>query len=543
MEPDISFHFSPRPNSAHLIPWRTWGEAAFLEAAAQNRPILLSISAVWCHWCHVMDETTYSDPEVQRLIQDRYLPVRIDRDLRPDIDLRYNMGGWPTTAFLTPSGDVLTGATYLPPADMASAATRVADFYLTHGAEIESKAAAADTPAAPEPEASSLELDQGAVTRVVEGFAASFDAEFGGFGLAPKFPQPEALSLLAERALVTSSSRLMDMARSSLSAMAVGGMYDHVEGGFFRYSTTRDWSVPHYEKMLEDHAGLIEALALTGQAEILDGAADYLVTTLLDPSTGLFAGSQDADEHYYLEDAEGRARLPAPGVDRRIYVSWNAALAVAFLLADSRLGRPRLRQLAERAIDRLWMQYRELEGSMWHSDGVPGQLQDQVWMLLALVRSGREVEARDLARCLDRDFEDQVGGGYLDRRDDEPLGRLALPLRPLKENALAAISLLEMGATEAAARVLDAVAAATLDAGVGGAALLARALDRRHRVAVRLTTSNPEMAAAGLGTFPYLLHEFAGDERAILCLGQLCLSPIASPEELIQAIRSHLLLV
>ncbi|MGH7877601.1 MAG: DUF255 domain-containing protein, partial [Candidatus Dormibacteraceae bacterium] len=379
MEPDLSFHFSPRPNSAHLIPWRTWGEAAFLEAAAQNRPILLSISAVWCHWCHVMDETTYSDPEVQRLIQDRYLPVRIDRDLRPDIDLRYNMGGWPTTAFLTPSGDVLTGTTYLPPADMASAANRVADFYLTHRLEIESKAAGADTPAAPEPEVSSLELDQGAVTRVVEGFAASFDAEFGGFGLAPKFPQPEALSLLAERALVTSSSRLMDMARSSLSAMAAGGMYDHIEGGFFRYSTTRDWSVPHYEKMLEDHAGLIEALALTGQAEILDGAADYLVTTLLDPSSGLFAGSQDADERYYGEDAEGRARLPAPAVDRRIYVSWNAALAVAFLLADSRLGRPRLRQLAERAIDRLWMRYRELDGPMWHSDGVPGQLQDQVW--------------------------------------------------------------------------------------------------------------------------------------------------------------------
>jgi len=109
------FHFSPRPNRASEIGWREWGADAFAAARAEDKPILLGISAVWCHWCHVMDETTYSDQGVIDVINREYIPIRVDNDLRPDVNNRYNMGGWPTTAFLTPQGDILTGATYLPP--------------------------------------------------------------------------------------------------------------------------------------------------------------------------------------------------------------------------------------------------------------------------------------------------------------------------------------------------------------------------------------------------------------------------------------------
>src|SRR5258708_20376062 len=123
------FHFSPRPNRAHEIKWRGCPAEAFAEAGKLDRPILLSISAVWCHWCHVMDETTYSQPGVIDLINRDYVPVRVDNDVRPDINQRYNMGGWPTTAFLTPSGDILTGATYLPPDQMASALARIPPYY------------------------------------------------------------------------------------------------------------------------------------------------------------------------------------------------------------------------------------------------------------------------------------------------------------------------------------------------------------------------------------------------------------------------------
>src|SRR6195256_2559323 len=123
------FHFSPRPNRAREINWHEWSEGAFDEAGKLDRPILLSISAVWGHWCHVMDETTYSNPGVLDLINREYVPIRVDNDLRPDVNNRYNMGGWPTTAFLTPQGDILTGATYLPPDQMLGALERVEDYY------------------------------------------------------------------------------------------------------------------------------------------------------------------------------------------------------------------------------------------------------------------------------------------------------------------------------------------------------------------------------------------------------------------------------
>jgi len=119
------FHFSPRPNRAAEINWRPWSAAAFDEAKLTSRPILLSISAVWCHWCHVMDETTYSHAGIIDLINREYVPIRVDNDVRPDINQRYNMGGWPTTAFLTPQGDILSGATYLPPDQMLGALRQV----------------------------------------------------------------------------------------------------------------------------------------------------------------------------------------------------------------------------------------------------------------------------------------------------------------------------------------------------------------------------------------------------------------------------------
>ena len=130
------FHFSPRPNRAAEIRWRPWSAEAFDEAKADDKPILLSISAVWCHWCHVMDETTYSSDGVIDLVNREYVPVRVDNDVRPDINQRYNMGGWPTTAFLTPQGDVLTGFTYVPPDQMTDALAKVASFYRTNRPEI-----------------------------------------------------------------------------------------------------------------------------------------------------------------------------------------------------------------------------------------------------------------------------------------------------------------------------------------------------------------------------------------------------------------------
>ena len=127
--PLSEFRFSPNPNQAHLVNWQPWGPAAFAQAQESDKPVLLSISAVWCYWCHVMDETSYSDPEVQDLLNEHFIPVRVDNDHRPDINARYNVGGWPTTAFLTAHGGLIGGATYLPPDQLIAMIAEFIDAY------------------------------------------------------------------------------------------------------------------------------------------------------------------------------------------------------------------------------------------------------------------------------------------------------------------------------------------------------------------------------------------------------------------------------
>jgi uncharacterized protein YyaL (SSP411 family) len=545
------FHFSPRPNRAGEISWRPWSAGAFDEARAAGRPILLSISAVWCHWCHVMDETTYSHPGIIDLINREYVPIRVDNDVRPDINQRYNMGGWPSTAFLTPSGDILTGATYLPPDQMADALSKIASYYRDNQPEIATRVLEARRRSGSAVARSAGSLDDGLVDSILEAVTSAYDAEYGGFGNAPKFPQTDAILLLLEQAQLRSDPQLRQMAVHTLERMAGGGTYDHVEGGFFRYSTTQDWSVPHFEKMLEDHAGLVAGLSLAGMHDALDSTAGYLDRVLRDPKTGLYAGSQDADEHYYSMDAEERALRPAPYVDRRVYTSWNAALAIGYLDAATRLQRPKLREHASKQLERLFRDaYRPGEG-MAHAAGVGGQLADQVWSLWAAVRVHQAglgdrwmPAARDLASHIEERFGDRQAGGYFDRAGGEVLGRLADPIKPLVENSIAAMALIELdvlaGDPEStyrprALRALESVAALPRQYGLM-AAVFARALDRtRH--AVKVTTANPALARAAMLAHPYAVIDPSGDRRAVVCVGTICLAPVSSPEAVWDAMK------
>jgi len=548
------FHFSPRPNRAAEIQWRPWSAEAFERAKADDKPILLSISAVWCHWCHVMDETSYSDDRVIELINQEYVPVRVDNDVRPDINQRYNMGGWPTTAFLTPQGDILTGATYLPPEQMADALGKVASYYRTSKPEIVARVLEGRKRAGGSVAASAGSLDPGMVDRLLGSVETAYDPEHGGFGSAPKFPQTDAIALLAEQSVLKGEPRLMEMARHTLRQMAGGGTYDRVEGGFFRYSTTADWSVPHFEKMLEDHGGLIAALAMTGEAEILDDAVRYLDTVLRDPETGLYAGSQDADEEYYAQDAEGRHDLTPPYVDRRVYAAWNCGLAIAYLEADARLGRPVLRERAAQLLDRLFGELLTAGGGLRHTpEGEGGQLGDQVWGLWAAARAAAAGlddawlgRALALATHLEAAYADPELGGYLDRAGAETLGRLDEPMKPLAENAIAAIGLAELDALlgdpaldlrARARRALESVAALPRRYGTM-AAVFGRALDRVLREPVKLTTTDPDLPRALLAAYPYAVIERAGDERAVLCVGTTCLPPTRDAGELTRSLTA-----
>ena len=545
------FHFSPRPNRASEIKWHPWSKEAFDEAGHTGRPILLSISAVWCHWCHVMDETTYSHPSVIDLINREYVPVRVDNDVRPDINQRYNMGGWPTTAFLTASGDILTGATYLPPDQMAGALVRVADYYRGSQAEIASRVLEARKRAAGGVARSAGELQPGLVDEILDAVKAAYDPEYGGFGGAPKFPQTDAILLLLEQSARRSDPDLRRMAVHTLQQMAGGGTYDHVEGGFFRYSTTQDWSVPHFEKMLEDHAGLVHALALAGLSDVLTKTTGYLDRVLRDPKTGLYGGSQDADEHYYSLDAAEREQATPPYVDRRVYTAWNAALAIAY------------GERAEKLLDALFKHaYRKGEG-MTHAEAAGrgqgavqtgGQLGDQVWSMWA---AGRGYQhgfgdrwlgiAEDLAEHIEARYGDPELGGYFDHAgtdESSELGRLAERIKPLAENSVAAMALIELDVLkgdpslphrERARHALESVASLPRQYGLM-AAVFARALDRLPH-AIKVTTKNPELARAARDAHPYAVIDPKGDDRAVVCVGTICLAPVSTPAAVKEAIQ------
>jgi len=588
---DTRFHFSPRPNRAHEVHWRQWGDEAFAEAKAQDKPILLSLSAVWCHWCHVMDETSYSEPGVISYVNQHFVPVRVDNDQRPDINARYNLGGWPTTAFLTPDGELMTGGTYIPPEAMLEHLPKIVTQYKTNREEIARKV---DELRQHRAEATAAgqrgDLSAAIFDNVVRAVVQSYDPVFGGFGEAPKFPHADSIDLLLYAHRRNGDPDLLHMARKTLELMAAGGVFDHEWGGFFRYATQRDWSEPHYEKMLEDNAGLLRnllALHRTSgdQAHAAPATAviEYLDARLRDPERGFFFGSQDADEEFYKLPAAEREKLPEPYIDRTCYTSWNAMAASVYLEASWTLERPELAQAALAALDFAWRECRQAEsGAMFrYHDGaphVPGLLGDQAHTARALL-DAHEVtgdsahldRAETLARLLLDRFADRRGdgppAGFFDVWDGgDSLGRLAERQKSIQDNAVCAevfIRLHHLTRDEEYRRV----AQATLEAfapsyhalgyfaagyarqvdllleppaavNIVGGAESARAL---HRAALSLDVPfrivqllDPERDAARLEAL-FLPPKPA--PAAYVCLGTMCSSPVTKPDALADAVR------
>ena len=566
-------HFSPRPNRAHEIGWLPWGQDAFERAKREDKPMLLSISAVWCHWCHVMDETSYSDESVIEQIRANYVPVRVDNDQRPDVNARYNQGGWPTTAFLTPDGMLLAGATYLPPDQMGQALGQIANFYRQNRAQIEERAAQIRMePRAYEPAAAS-ELREDAIAAIVEHIAKSYDDEHGGFGTAPKFPMVEALDFLLQEYRVTGEQRLYDMVAKSLLAMAGGGTYDHIEGGFFRYSTTRDWSIPHFEKMTEDHAGLLRVLAILTRTtrnprfrEVLHSSLGYLRTVLRDPRSGLFAGSQDADEAYYALPLGERQAMQAPYVDRTSYTNWSAALAASFVLAGDALEDERISAEGAMALDTLHDRMRDEDGLLYHFIALEGDAQPQVRGLLtdqaAYLRAlldahefGGEARFLERARSLIGPLCERFGapeGGFYDHAAlEKSLGALPIRERPLPDNASIAESLLRLHAVDGEDRYRalaeDALRVYARTYGNAGifAAPFARALRRFLSPLAHVAVSGPPAQTADLREAAHALPnplivvhtapDGDGSARALLCIGTICAAPAQTPAQLREA--------
>jgi len=324
------------------IRWREWGEEAFAAAKQEDKPVLLDIGAVWCHWCHVMDRESYESAETAELINREFIPVKVDRDERPDVDSRYQLavsaisgtGGWPLTVFLSPEGKPFYGGTYFPPDDrfgrpsfkkilmaIAEAYRERRDEVVKSGDEIMHMLAHAESFAGRQ-----ADISPRLIGMMVQSALSIFDAKNGGFGGAPKFPHSSAIDLLLDWYARTGEERVAAVITTTLTKMSKGGVYDQLGGGFHRYSVDERWIVPHFEKMSYDNSELlknyIHAYQVLGYDHYLRVAGDivrWMDEWLSDRDHGGFYASQDADINL---DDDGD------------YFTWTAEEARAMLSPD-----------------------------------------------------------------------------------------------------------------------------------------------------------------------------------------------------------------
>jgi uncharacterized protein len=300
------------------VAWQPWGDEAFRLARALDRPILLDIGAVWCHWCHVMDEETYGHAEVARLINEAFVAIKVDRDERPDIDARYQRavqalvrhGGWPLTVFLTPDGRAFHGGGTFFPDDrygrpgFKTVLPRIAAAYRAERGQVVALAERLQHFLS-DAETSSLrsgDLSSSVVKSVAQSLARSFDGAHGGFGQGPKFPAGSSLALTFRLYAEDSDEQMLKIAVTTLDGMARGGIHDHLGGGFHRYAVDREWRVPHFEKMDYDNAQLLvsylgayQATKDTRYREVAEGILAYVNRVMSDQPRGGFYAHQDAD--------------------------------------------------------------------------------------------------------------------------------------------------------------------------------------------------------------------------------------------------------
>ncbi|HUM87018.1 MAG TPA: thioredoxin domain-containing protein, partial [Actinomycetota bacterium] len=425
------------------VDWWEWQEDAFDEAVRRDVPVVLSVGYAACHWCHVMAHESFEDPAIAALMNERFVSIKVDREERPDVDAMYmaattamtGHGGWPMTVFLDHERRPFYAGTYYPPEPRSGMPSfrlvleAVSDAWRDQRDRVLASAAqisAGLRTAVP----SAVAVDEGVATQAVEMLSDSFDARHGGFGRAPKFPQPMVHEFLLRHHARTGDPRSLEMVERTLTAMASGGMYDQLAGGFARYSVDTAWLVPHFEKMLYDNALLLRVYLhwwrQTGSElarSVVAETAEFLLSEMRTPQ-GCFAASLDADSEgregaFYVWTPEqlravgadpemfgvteggtfehrtsvlqrpvdpgsdwpqvraalraARSERPRPGRDDKVVVAWNAWAIAGLAEAGALLGRPEWTQSAVECRDALWA-HNVVEGDVRRvsRDGVPG---------------------------------------------------------------------------------------------------------------------------------------------------------------------------
>jgi len=473
------------------VDWYPWGDEAFERARAEDKPVLLSVGYAACHWCHVMEHESFEHDETAALMNERFVNIKVDREERPDVDSLYmdavvaltGQGGWPMTVFLTPAGEPFLGGTYYPPEprygmpSFQQVLVAVSDAYRERRGDVAGQAAAiVDAVRRSSELAPSLEpLTDSILQDAARGLRTQFDVEWAGWGNAPKFPQASVLEFLLRMHLRGDESAL-PMVTATLDAMAAGGMYDLVGGGFHRYSIDREWLVPHFEKMLYDNALLaatyLHGWVVTGNdryRRVTEQTLDYMLRELRLPEGG-FASAQDADtdgvegltftwtpddgvreellqpfEHgrFVIRGAldeverqrlfETREKRTKPARDDKAIAAWNGLALAALAEAGRRLEREdyldAARQLGEFLLGPLSTEDGRLHRTFRGEAKGTGYLEDYADVahgLLELHKATGDLrwleEANRLARlALDLFADEERGGFFLAAADAEQL--------------------------------------------------------------------------------------------------------------------------
>ena len=405
-----------------------------------------------------MDRTTYADAQVADLVTERFVPVRVDADRRPDISSRYTLGGWPTTAFLTADGEILGGGTFVAVDRLPSVLQRVVGAY---------DGGVQDGPAGGLLRVSESGVAEPLSEADIEALVFdTYDAASGAFGGVPRFPHTAPVHLALALARADPESRYVEVATTCLDAMGGGGLYDEVDGGFFRYANESDWTRPQSEKLLEVNASLLtlyleafETLRLARYAERAADVLGYVQQTLADVQEGGWAASQqEAPDYYGLEDQGARVSRPAPAIDRTILSAANAAMVSATLRASRVLEDEGLTAFALRSLERVVLRhYRPGSGVAHCIDGdqdVRGLFEDQVAMASAHLDAYEvtgdivyEMMAEELARQAVIACYDEQHGGFFDRSAAaHDVGLLRRRLKPFVTNCEAARMLRRLAA-------------------------------------------------------------------------------------------------
>jgi hypothetical protein len=579
-DPSIAGHGTAQSAPAAMA-WRGWEEAAFAEAARERRLILVSVQASWCHWCHVMNDTTYTDPRVVALLRERFVAIRVDSDARPDLAERYARWGWPATIVLTPDAHPVTELRGHQPARRFENLLAQLVVELDSGQPMAHRGAA---PTARDPAVADL---SGARAHALAQLDGLYDESAGGWGQRQKYPYAAPVEHALFRARVYGEEDRLADAIATLEGHAQ--LIDPVWGGVYQYSLRGDWVHPHYEKIAAVQAGAIFSFAqghrATGDPQLLSNARrvyDYVIAQLRDPEGGFYT-SQNADfgvsgvegampgvEFYALDDARRRA-LGAPRVDRGIYANLNGQMIAAFVALYEATGDAEVLGHAIAAADRLLVTHRDADSFTHGPRAIEASsirhLGDQVEMARALLALYEATgDARYLAetersvRFIQRELMDEGGGGFFAHTEDPgAVGVFAERRKPLAENGVVARTLLRLSRLTSDRALRDDAAAALravsdpsyvrehgrkigdyllaleeLEAGyailsvVGPDVAATRAL---HEAALRYP--HPlrivELAQPGRSRYPY-----PGEPAIYLCTEDACSMPISEPSALAQ---------